>query len=380
VRINVVLLLLLLTGCASQTQQAEPPKTAKPQVKQQPVLIKKPVTQAPSLPMPTGRYYAQQVTGDYARYPELAKFIDSIHQKYGISPEYLKGLFSQAKRKNWTLDYLRKSDADAGLTPGSTSPLPVKPSKGSWTRYRSKFLGERHINGGVAFARKYHNTLQKATQTYGVPSEYIIGILGVETSYGGFVGNHRIIDALTTLAFDYPRRADYFRGELENFLVMTARERIDPSKPVGSFAGAMGLGQFMPSSFLNWAVDFNGDGKKDLWNPEDAIGSVANYFAKHGWQPGKPVVTRAKLKTNQPLNIEFGLKTRYLLPELNKAGVYPAEPCACNDTLNLLLLRHETHDEYRLGHPNFYVITRYNQSTHYAMAIHELAQTIKRAI
>ena len=314
-----------------------------------------------------GAYQAQSLSGEYAAYPALTQFIEQMAQKHGFSREYLNGLFSQVKRKQWTLDYLAKSDLG----------LKSKPGKGSWSRYRSQFLDERHINGGVSFWQKYQPVLQRASQEYGVPPEYILGIMAVETTFGGFVGNHRVIDALTTLSFDYQRRGDYFRGELENFLVMTRSENIDPSKPLGSFAGAMGLGQFMPSSFLQWAVDFNGDGRRDLWNPEDAIGSIANYFAQHGWQSGQPVVTSTQGGLLDTDNLEPGIETQYPLSRLLQAGIEPTGDCRCDYPLRLLLLRHPNNDEYLLGHPNFYTITRYNHSTYYAMAVHELAQAIK---
>ncbi|MGZ4999493.1 MAG: lytic murein transglycosylase B [Methylomonas sp.] len=314
-----------------------------------------------------GPYHAASLSGDYAGYPALTQFIEQMVQKHGFSREYLNGLFSQAKRKQWTLDYLAKSDRT----------LKSKPSQGGWTRYRAQFLDARHIGGGVAFWQKYQSALKRASDQYGVPAEYILGIMAVETTFGGFVGNHRIIDALTTLGFDYQRRGDYFRSELESFLVMTRSEGIDPGKPVGSFAGAMGLGQFMPSSFLQWAVDFNSDGRRDLWDPEDAIGSVANYFAQHGWQSGQPVVTPTRGSHAGVDSLEPDIDQQYSLSALSQAGIEPVGIDKCDYPLRLLLLRHQNNDEYLLGHPNFYAITRYNHSTHYAMAVHELAQAIK---
>lgn len=290
-------------------------------------------------------------------------------EKHGFEREYLMGLFSQVHRKNWTLDYYLKSDQE----------LKGKPAVGGWTRYRAKFLDERHIGAGVTFARRYQGALQRATKEYGVPQEYILGILAVETTFGGFVGKDRVLDALTTLGFDYTRRGEYFRGELENFLVMARDEGMDPAKPLGSFAGAMGLGQFMPTSFRNWAVDFNGDGRKDLWNPEDAIGSVANYFAQHGWQPGRPVTTPLQINGGS-VTLEPGYDSRYSLATLQRAGLTPASPCSCEGELSLLLLRHQNYDQYLIGHPNFYTITRYNNSTYYAMTVHELAQSFKQRL
>jgi membrane-bound lytic murein transglycosylase B len=346
-----------LSACAEQPARIAPPTGVKPAVS------------SPSSRSPVGSYRARQITGDFAGYAGLEQFVEQMVRQHGFEREYLMGLFSQARRKDWTLDYYRKSDQE----------LKGKPAVGGWTRYRAKFLSEQRIGTGVEFARRYQNALQRATKEYGVPQEYILGILAVETTFGGFVGKDRVLDALTTLGFDYVRRGEYFRGELENFLLMTRNEGMDPAKPVGSFAGAMGLGQFMPTSFLKWAVDFNGDGRRDLWNPEDAIGSVANYFAQHGWQPGRPVTT--PLQTNGgAVTLEPGYDSRYSLATLQKAGLIPVGPCSCEGELSLLQLRHQNYDQYLIGHPNFYAITRYNHSTYYAMTVHELAQAFKRKL
>lgn len=315
-----------------------------------------------------GGYRADRISGDYGGYARLEQFVDQMVRTHGFDRAYLQGLFSQAKRKDWTLDYYRKSD----------QAIKSKAAPGSWTRYRAQFMEERRIATGVEFARRYRSTLQRATRQYGVPEEYILGIMAVETNFGGNMGNHRIIDALTTLGFDYVRRGDFFRDELEQFLLMTRSEGMDPSRPKGSFAGAMGYGQFMPSSFRKWAVDFNGDGHRDLWNPEDAIGSIANYFAQHGWQPGRPVVL--PLTAAGPVSLETGFDTRYTLDSLRQAGLRPSSALNDNGQFSLLQLRHQQYDQYLLGYPNFYTITRYNHSTHYAMAVHELAQAIKGRI
>ncbi|MFM8341904.1 MAG: lytic murein transglycosylase, partial [Methylomonas sp.] len=235
---RLLLFTVLLCGCANQPEKADQnsnrvklnPPPAAPQVIDSRVFLS------------VGGYNASQVSGDYANYPALNQFIDNMVQKHGFNRDYLNGLFSNAKRKQWTLDYLAKSDQH----------LKGKPAQGGWSKYRAQFLDDKHINSGVSFWQKYQATLQRASQQYGVPAEYILGIMAVETTFGGFVGNHRVLDALTTLSFDYQRRGDFFRSELEHFLIMTRNEGIDPGKPVGSFAGAMGLGQFMPSSFLKW--------------------------------------------------------------------------------------------------------------------------------
>lgn len=357
--------IVLLAGCVSQSDRNEVlPETV--EGPEQTVLAESVMLPAQSLRI--GLYHAPSISGDYASYPELNRFVDHMVERHGFSREFLNGLFSQARRKQWTLDYLRRSD----------EAVKTGPVRGGWARYLAKFLDKRHIKTGTAFWRKHQNALQRAQEHYGVPPEYILGILAVETTFGSYVGSHRVLDALTTLAFDYPRRAEYFRNELENFLLMAVKEGFDPAEPVGSFAGAMGLGQFMPSSFLNWAVDFNGDGERNLWNPEDAIGSIANYFSQHGWQADEPVVTPAYVATANPDELESGITTRYSLASLISAGIRPALDCDCDHPLHLLRLRHYKNDEYWLGHPNFYVITRYNRSSYYAMAVHELAQAIKK--
>jgi membrane-bound lytic murein transglycosylase B len=323
---------------------------------------------AGSFPPPVGMYSAGSITGDYAGYAPLEQFVKEMAEKHGFAPDYLRGLFSQAQRKDWTINYLAKSD----------KAMKRGPAAGGWTRYRAKFLDELHIAGGVEFAYTYRNTLERASQEYGVPSEYILGILAIETVFGGNVGNHRVLDALTTLSFDYVRRGEYFRSELEDFLLMARNEGIDPAEPVGSFAGAMGLGQFMPSSFLEFAVDFNNDGRRDLWDPEDVIGSIANYFAKHGWKPGQPVVT--PLTARGKVSLEPGINNQYTMAEIEQAGLQAAHPDDVNGPLYLLLLRHTSHDQYLVGYPNFYAITRYNHSSYYAMAVHELAQSIRQRL
>ena len=347
--------LMMISSCATQPEKSAANIAPAPPAPS-------PVQSAESRLVGVGSYYAVALSGDYANYPALNQFIEQMVQKYGFKREYLYGLFSQAKRKQWTLDYLGNSDQG----------LKSKPAKGGWTRYR-------HINGGVAFWQKHQAALQRASQQYGVPAEYILAIMAVETGFGANVGNHRVIDALTTLGFDYQRRAEFFRSELENFLVMSAKEGVDPAKPLGSFAGAMGLGQFMPSSFQQWAVDFNSDGRRDIWSPDDAIGSVANYFASHGWQSGRPVVSATRGNHASIDSLEPGIDSQYRLDTLKQVGLEPVGDCQCDYPMRLLLLRHQSHDEYLLGHPNFYAITRYNHSTHYAMAVHELAQAIRAA-
>jgi membrane-bound lytic murein transglycosylase B len=248
--------------------------------------------------------------GDYASYPATDRLIAKLVREEGFDAAHLQRVFSRVERQQWILDFLNKPKSRK-----STGPT------GAWTRYRAKFLTQDNITKGSAFWRRYDSVLRRAQAQYGVPPEYVVAIIGVETRYGGYMGKHRVIDALSTLAFDYPRRSEFFTGELEAFLVMSRDEGFDPFAPKGSYAGAMGLGQFMPSSFQKWAVDFDGNGKRDLWNPVDAIGSVANYFASHGWQEGEPVTVRARLEGAAARAMKTGYDTSYSVDDLSRNGV-----------------------------------------------------------
>ena len=325
-----------------------------------------PGTRGEAVP-PGDRSTVRRLTGPYAGYAALERFIERMVDRHGFSRTFLNGVFSEVQRKQWILDYLGRESK-----PG----VPSRP--GAWSRYRAKFLTEKHISTGARFWSQYASALRRAQARYGVDPEYILGILGVETIYGGNLGSHRVIDALTTLAFDFPRRSAYFTEELENFLLMAREEGFDPTLPTGSYAGAMGLGQFMPSSFLQFAVDFDGDGHRDLWNPVDAIGSIAHYFARHGWRPGEPVAVPASVAGSAARGLECGLETRYSLVSLARYGIRPAVSAPRAAQVRLLRLSTMAGDEYWLGYDNFYVITRYNHSTHYAMAVHQLAEAVKQ--
>ena len=290
-------------------------------------------------------------------------------ERHGFTPGQTASILSRAERKQSIIDLM-----DAQSPSRKTGP------NGAWTRYRAKFLGDESIANGVRFWRSNETALDRAAAKYGVPPEYIVAIIGVETRYGGFVGKTRILDALATLAFAYPRRADYFAKELEAFLVMTREEGIDPSAPRGSFAGAMGLPQFMPSSFRDYAVDHTGDGHRNLWSAPDAIGSVANYFARHGWQRGQPVAVPARVDGGAASGLKSGFDTSYSLSALAQRGITPVRPIGQPGSVSLLKLDARGGYEYWIGLKNFYVITRYNHSTYYAMAVHQLARAIRSRI
>lgn len=258
---------------------------------------------------------------------------------------------------------------------------PTAGKRSPWYRYRPKFVNERLIEGGIAFKFQNSKTLARAQQTYGVPAEIITAIIGIETFYGENSGNYRVLDALYTLAFHCPRREDYFLGELENFLLLAREERLDPLEMYGSYAGAMGLGQFMPSSFRKYAVDFDGDSRRNIWtNPTDAIGSVANYFKQHGWQSGQPVIEATQVRPDAAealLGLDFELK--YTLKQLKDLGLLFYGNRPENSYGFLIDLETEQGPAYWVGFNNFYVITRYNKSNYYAMSVYQLAQEIARA-
>jgi membrane-bound lytic murein transglycosylase B len=299
---------------------------------------------------------------DYTDRDDVQAYMAEISAEHHFPPEELERLFSQATRQSSILEAIARP-AERTL---------------KWHEYREIFLQEPRVEQGLQFWNDNEEALQGAWATYGVPPEYVVAIIGVETRYGQITGGYRVLDALTTLTFDYPPRAPFFRKELTEFLLLAREEGRDPLELKGSYAGAMGYGQFIPSSFRSYAVDFDEDGTRDIWsNTWDAIGSVANYFARHGWQPNGEVVrlvtvagTDADDVANQSLELGHTVDDlRGLGVEID--GLDGAEPAA--------LFRMELADgaEYWLGLNNFYVITRYNRSRLYALAVHQLAQAIR---
>ena len=290
-------------------------------------------------------------------------FIQRMVEEHGFKAAEVEAILKRAKRRQDIIDKISKP-AERTL---------------DWTQYRRIFLTDRRIREGAGFMQRNREALKRAEQEYGVPPQVITAIIGVETFYGRIAGKDRVLDALYTLAFHYPKRSKFFTRELESFLLLTRQEGLDPAAPRGSYAGAMGLGQFMPSSYLSYAVDFDGDGKRDIWNNEtDAIGSVANYFARHGWKRDFPVTLPA-LGVDPDRHARFlngKLKPAFTLKELREAGIRFDDPI--NEQLKAALLEFDTGQgrEYWLGLDNFYVITRYNHSPMYAMAVWQLAESI----
>jgi membrane-bound lytic murein transglycosylase B len=302
---------------------------------------------------------------DYTQHPEAIKFMDEMKTKHQFTQTELTEWIKSAEKKQNILDAIAR---------------PAEKSK-PWRDYRPIFIQPQRVTAGIEFWQQHEETLAAAEKKFGVEREIIVAIIGVETGFGKNMGGHRVIDALTTLAFDYPPRSPFFRSELVNYLLLTREQQKDPLAFKGSYAGAMGYGQFMPSSYRNWAVDFDGDGFKDIWNnPVDAIGSVANYFKAHGWKHKNAVVIPAAF-TGDKTAITFNQievpKTSY--KEWKRLGVKAKQKTA--SALPLLAIEFDGADglEYWLGLNNFYVITRYNRSPMYAMAVYQLSQEIKTA-
>ncbi len=248
-----------------------------------------------------------------------------------------------------------------------------------WGRYRRIFLTDTRISQGVTYWQTHQALLQRAATTYGVPPQIIVAILGVETRYGRHTGRHPVLQALATLGFHHPRRGKFFRNELSHFLRLTRTEQLDPRKPLGSYAGAMGQPQFIPSSYHHFAIDFDQDGKRDIWHsPADVIGSVAHYLAEHNWQPDQAITVPVQgVDQNQHATLlQAGYKPRFPVADLRAAGIQLPDTLDAQQIASLLTLNTDEQAEYWLGLPNFYVITRYNHSPLYAMAVYQLSEAI----
>jgi membrane-bound lytic murein transglycosylase B len=311
-------------------------------------------------------------------YPERADvraFIDEMAVADGYDRATLRRAFAQARFQPKIIEAMDR-------------PL-VEPPK--WFEYAPRFLSDARIAGGVAWWNANAAALTRAEERFGVPAEIIVAIVGVESYYGRNTGSHRALDALSTLAFDYPRRAAFFRGELRQFLLLAREQHVPPLEFRGSYAGALGLPQFMPSSYRTYAVDFDGNGRIDLWgSPADIAGSVASFLARHDWQRGQPVLLRAAIAEESLTalrgRLDGGISERRSLDAWAADGVAaawaPADLAA--EPVGVLLLEEQDADgvedaSYWIACQNFYVLTRYNRSRLYAAAVNELARAIKAA-
>lgn len=294
--------------------------------------------------------------------PEVQAFIAAMAERHGFDP-----------------DVLGQTLASARFQPAIVRAISAPSTARPWSEFRPVFINAQRIGGGIGFWDENEATLERAEMQYGVPAEVVVAVIGVETLYGARMGNHRVLDALYTLAFDYPQRSDFFRSELEQFLLFTRANGSDPGSPRGSYAGAMGIPQFMPSSVHSYAVDFDGDGHLDLWQgTADSIGSVAHYLHTFGWRAGEPVMVRAEV-TGDAIEalVAEGYKPQRTVDELVALGVNPLESVAGDRSAALIRLQGAEGPEYWVVLENFYAITRYNRSQNYATAVHQLSQEIR---
>ena len=293
--------------------------------------------------------------------PEVKQFIDHMVAKYQFDNNELTKLLNKAKIQKKIIEII-------------TKPAESKP----WYEYRPIFMTSKRITDGVEFWKQNKETLERAYDVYGVPPQIITAILGVETFYGKQKGGYRMLDSLATLAFDYPPRSKFFTSELEQYLLMTREEKIDPLMMKGSYAGAMGKAQFISSSYRQYAVDFDNDGKRDLWdNNADAIGSVAHYLNVHGWEKGQPVASKAVVDAALDVaQLNNSLKPDSSVGHLKKGGVRIEDAVSDDQKATLISLETKTEPEYWVGYYNFYVITRYNHSALYAMVVYQLSEEI----
>ncbi|RZI41555.1 lytic murein transglycosylase B [Herbaspirillum sp. HC18] len=314
---------------------------------------------------------------NFTQWKDVAEFIDQMVEKHGFDRAELESMFKKVRYIDTAIQLVKPAP-------------PGKPK--NWRAYRARFIEPVRVNAGVEFWNTYADALSRAEERFGVPAEIIVGIIGVETVYGRNTGNFRVLDALTTLAFDYPNtpnratRMAFFRGEIENTLLLARDSGIDPFSLFGSYAGAVGLPQFMPGSIRKFAVDFDGDGKIDLRNsPVDAIGSVASFLVQHGWKTGEPIVFPATVAASEPgrgweMFIGQGLEAKFRLDELKAAGISPASEAPADFQYGLVDLQNGGEPtEYWLGANNFFAITQYNRSFFYAMSVIDLGRAVRTA-
>ena len=349
---------LLLAACAAQAPHSALPAPAKPVVTAPATALLPPVPQPPERPVAPA-----SVTDPLLPQPQrVDAFVDYTASTYRLDPQVIRDGLAKAQFLQRTVDIISRP-AEA-----------VRP----WRDYRPIFLNDARIAGGVAFFNDNRAALQQVADDTGVPPEYIVAIIGVETNYGQNTGNYRVLDALYSLAFGYPKRAPFFAGELAQLFALGQDEHIDVATLKGSYAGAMGLGQFMPSSYRLWGRDGDNDGHRDLINDkQDVFASIANYFVVHGWQRGGAVAARATRDAGAADVAPPTLDPIYPLATLAREGYRPQPGQPTAEGATLLTLDGEAGKEYWLGYRNFYVITRYNHSPMYSLAVHQLAQAIR---
>ena len=296
--------------------------------------------------------------------PEIKAFVDDVAERNSLTKAQVKKILATAQPQPKIVELISKPAER--VTP--------------WWEYRDRFITEERISQGVEFWQQHRESFDRIAAERGVAPEYIVAIIGVETKYGRIMGRYRVLDALATLAFDYPPRAEFFRKELEQFLLLSKEESFKIPDALGSYAGAMGGSQFMPSSYRKFAVDADGDGKRDLWqNWDDVFASTANYFREMGWETGGPVLSDVELDPDPTFTIDTrNLKPNETVESLGLQGVHVKATVPANTPALILSAEQKDGPAYRVGFSNFEVITRYNRSVKYAMAVNDLAEAIGR--
>ncbi|HEC12643.1 MAG TPA: lytic murein transglycosylase B [Acidiferrobacteraceae bacterium] len=295
------------------------------------------------------------------RSPKMKKFVEFMVVKHGMKRVVLERVLRGAR--------IRKDIVAAIKRPAERDP---------WYIYRRNFVSDEYAKSGADYWKKHRAILERAYRTYGVPPEIVIAILGVETRYGKSIGKYPVIDALVTLSLKSSQRKAFFLRELEQFFLLSREEGLNPLEVKGSYAGAIGVPQFISSSYRRYAVDFDSDNRRDLLtNVADIIGSTANYFYKHGWKQGDRIISPVSVGRSKISVDEGDMVPRYTISQLKKRGVLLTEKLSGERKVSLIKLRLESGDAYNLGFYNFYVITRYNHNVRYAMAVYELSQLIR---
>jgi membrane-bound lytic murein transglycosylase B len=298
--------------------------------------------------------------------PEIVAFINEVTQREGLKRKEVQRLLKEARPQPKIIDIMNR---------------PIE-KVAPWYEYREHFVNPERVSDGAQFWADHRESLERVAETYQVPPEYVVAILGVETRYGRVTGHYRVLDALATLAFDYPPRHTYFAGELAQFMVLAKQKQLDPLTTTGSYAGAMGAPQFMPSAYRRYAVAAGNDERRDLWSDwDDILASVANYLHENGWKAGQPVLAETRIDPAATFHVEpHGLELNETVDTLGAHGVTVDADVPADTPAVLILAEQPDGPSYRVGFHNFYVLTRYNTSARYAMAVHDLAQAISQRV
>ncbi len=311
---------------------------------------------------------------DYTLHAPTQAFITMMVKEYNFKRAYLEKLFSSVQKQSVPLSIVTRKPSKKP----SIALQKKYPRYGAWDRYVRHKVTDKRVKQGKKFLKKYHRVFKKAEKIYGVPAEYIAAIIGIESVYGGNVGKYPVFDTLTTLSFEKNRRNKFYQNQLKKFILLSFRNSFNPKNVKGSYAGAIGYCQFMPSNYEPYGVDFNGDGSVTLQNPVDAIGSVANYLKENGWRRGEPVATRVSYIGNRFTKYKTGYDRKYHRASL--LGIVPKKRWVYHDKVRLIKLNRKAYDELWYGAKNFHVITRYNHSAYYAMSVHQLAVKLKKSL